>query len=91
MVDGLWHVVECSKSLFLLIVIPDLMKPVPYLIRGNPVLWSRIPAGVYPDGDGGGNDGIRMIVKKLPTRNKSIRFFANFYKPTTLCRSRSAA
>jgi len=40
--------VYCVKSPFTLIVIPGLTEPAPYLMRGNPVFPSWIPAGVYP-------------------------------------------
>jgi len=54
----------CVKSHFTLIVIPGLTKPAPYLIRGNPVFLSWIPAGVYPEENRGGNDGFRTNVKE---------------------------
>ena len=45
------------KSPFSLIVIPGLIELAPCSKRGNPVFLSWIPAGVYPDGNRGGNDG----------------------------------
>jgi hypothetical protein len=49
--------VYCVKSPFTLIVIPGLTR--------NPVFPNWIPAGVYPDGNRGGNDSSQIIVKPL--------------------------
>jgi hypothetical protein len=40
--------VYCLRNDFTHLVIPDLIKPAPYLIRGNPAFSIWIPAGVYP-------------------------------------------
>jgi hypothetical protein len=62
--DMMYNLVYCIKSPFILIVIPGLTEPAPYLIRGNPVFASWIPAGVYPDENRGWNDGSGINVKK---------------------------
>jgi hypothetical protein len=49
----------------------------PYLIRGNPVFPSRIPAGVYPDEDRGRNNNSEIIVRSCSTLSSKI-LFENF-------------
>jgi len=44
-----------------LFVIPGLTKLDPYLIRGNPVFLSWIPAGVYSDRNRGRNDDYQSL------------------------------
>jgi hypothetical protein len=52
---------SCLRKVFTHFVIPDLIRnPVLY-----PVFPIRIPAGVYPDGNRGGNDVSQIIVKPL--------------------------
>jgi hypothetical protein len=72
------RMVKCHRSGFTHVASPDLVKPAPYLIRGNPVFSIRIPAAVYTDENRDGNDGSQGINLSEQTLSKPLNL-CNFY------------
>jgi len=64
--------VYCAKNPFTLIVIPGLTR--------NPVFLSWIPAGVYPDGNRGGNDGFGINLRERWTAYTSAAGGSGFFE-----------